>query len=434
MELLHERQGADHVIRHPLGIKMVFSRLHESHEDLSALLRVSTEDFAGWQDGDLFDGKIILTGPNSKAAIVKHCGSRIGSFPDWAGLLEKACILVRLHHEEGSPVYDLAEGDIQPEPPWLISPLFRMNEPAILFGAGGTGKSTIALAFAAMLASGMPRWDLEICDWPQRVLYLDYEDDIENFRRRLALIADGLGIPRPQVFYKRGEASLPSMVDSFARQLAQLEIDGIIVDSAALACGSEPEKADTANAYFRAVRLLGVKWSLHVGHQPKDKDKSPMPFGSVFWWNNARTIVHAVGQEDFAHGGARVGLEVVKANHGRKGAVLGFSVKHTAQAIEIEQIDGKVRSMIDDREKARALEALHGAGCPLRVQTWADISGIVRRNLDSYITRLMKDGEIRRTARGLYEPARPRQVEPPVPRAFHEAFEPTERDEPTEPF
>ena len=264
----------------------MFSRVVEHRDSIDGLLRVLLVGFPGHDDGDIFNDRIVLTGIRSRPAVARDCQRRCPglSLSEWLDLVDEACLVVRKVLEDGEPLSDLSQGEIEADPAWLVEPLLRHEEHAVLFGNGGTGKSTLAIALATLLTTGRSDWGLTVCG-TERVLYLDYEDGENNIKRHLDRVALGLGVARPAVYYKRGDAGMVSIGEALARQCGELGITGLIIDSAALACGSEPETADAATGFFRTVRALPIDWSLTIAHQPKDKERADQPFGSSFWWN-----------------------------------------------------------------------------------------------------------------------------------------------------
>ena len=290
MELEYKRRGPDHIVLTDAHIFFQFSRMHEGHDgEVIGMLRIFLLGFPGEKDRDLYDGKIILTGPQSKAGAARQCATRCAGFTGWPELVDEACKKVRRVIADGEPFIDLADGEPEAEAPYLLRPLWRLDEHGVLFGAGGTAKSTLCLAWAMALTNGSEHWALQVGE-PQTVGYLDFEDSEANFRRRLGALATGMGIARPTVWYKRGEASLAGMADSLSRQCADLGITGLVIDHAAMACGTEPESAEAANSYFRALRSLPISWSWTIAHQPKDKERAMDPYGSVFWRNLSARI------------------------------------------------------------------------------------------------------------------------------------------------
>jgi hypothetical protein len=71
----------------------------------------------------------------------------------------------------------------------------------------------------------------------------------------------------------------------------------MIIDSAGLACGGEPEKAEGAIRFFNALNSLGLS-SLTTAHVTKEETKELYPFGSIFWHNGARMTWNVQGDRD----------------------------------------------------------------------------------------------------------------------------------------
>ncbi len=399
MDITCYEEGPDYIVDYH-GIQMAFSRLHEHHEEISGLVRVSLNGFPARPDGDLFDGKVILTGPRSMSDCAKACQARVSEFDDWQGLILKACIVVRRTLEEGSPIYDLADGDVEPDAPYAVAPLIRIGEPTLAFGPGGTGKSTLSLMVALVTTTAQGYWQLRPEGDPMTVLYLDFEDEIGPQRRRLSKLAEGLGCDRPHIKWKRAEASLPQMAEALGRQVAREKIDAMIIDSAGLACGAEPESADSANAYFRALRSLRLKWSLTIAHQPKAKERDPYPFGSVFWWNNPRMIWRTGLSRSEGQGGSGIhlGLWNKKANNDDLHDPMAFHMRFSQGKIEVEAEAARrveeFRDTLPQPQKVMAI--LEDAGKPLTYEQLEKETGIAVKVLYTIVHRLGKEGQIQR--------------------------------------
>lgn len=358
-------EGPDVLVWHDIGIALRFSRFYDSRGDLNAMVRIYTRGVVGYPDRDLYDARIVLTGSRSKTDAVKACHKLVPDWPYWDETVNRACRIVRTFIEEGTPPVDLSLGDDPPEPPWLLEPLFRCNENALLFGDGGTGKSTLALWFSLSMAP------------TQRVLYLDFEDSEAEMRRHLRAIARGMNmdpIDRP-VMYKEADLGLPQMAEALCRYVAAANIRGLVVDSAAMACGVEPEKAEAAIAYFRAIRTLHLDWTLTIAHQPKDKANSKYPFGSIFWWNTPRNIWRTRTAQEPGEGQLHVGLWHEKANNRALQKPLGYQIaRHDGQvAVQQEEprrVEGFRASLSQNDQLVAALE--DAAGQPM---SYADIAG-----------------------------------------------------------
>ncbi len=405
----YTRKGPDHVLATDLGIWMRFSRLREEHGEDVAVLRIYTLDYPGLPDRDLFVGKIILLGPRSKGDAVRLCTQRCPTFTDWGDLLDDACKYMLAVRADGEPWTDLSIGEVEDEPPWLIEPLLRTDEPTILYGSGGSGKSTIGLALAMMLASDSPElWgfkrqvNAENKAHKEIVGYLDFEDSPNTFRRRLKWLAAGAGIAVPKLHYKRGEASVPASAEALGRQIADLGITGLVVDSAGYACGGEPEKSESALNYWRAMRSLPISWSLTIAHQPKDKENSSYPFGSIMWWNGCRACWKLVGAP--SPEGLGIALQHKKANNGELQETKGLIFHREGGSAFLERRDPRlIVGMREHIQHPNAIpDALKDHG-PMKAKDIADVTGLAATGIYKLLDRAITAGTIRKGLGGMYE-------------------------------
>ena len=355
MELESGWQGPDYVVE-TQGLQLTFYRIAEARDgEHTAMLRVSLVAFPGRVDGDIFDSKVILTGPVSKANVVKACFQRVTEWDqdDWYALIERACQMVRHAIEEGNPPVDLGAVTVPAKLPWLMEPLFRDGEHAMIYGAGGSAKSLLALAAMTCIVSGT-----DYLGFPVRQaypgLYLDYEDSWETHATRLQMIAAAYGIERPHFYHKEGTAPLPSMAPMLARMIAQEHIGFIVIDSVALACGSDPESADAANAYYRALKALGVRSSLSIAHHAHADDSKP--FGSIYWKNTMRNIWFVKVQRD-DESELHTGLFHRKANNGPLLQPVGVQILFTDGGIMMQREDLRdVPGMIEELDAPIQIE------------------------------------------------------------------------------
>ena len=121
----------------------------------------------------------------------------------------------------------------------------------------------------------------------------------------------------PGLFYVRCERPLTEEADRLRRIIREERIDFGIFDSVAFACDGPPEAAETASAYFRALRSLRIG-SLNLAHITKSESGDQRPFGSIFWHNHARAtwfIKRATDTPDTRCGGR--GAVQPQGEHGR---------------------------------------------------------------------------------------------------------------------
>jgi hypothetical protein len=334
VELSGSWEGPDYVIIHN-NIQLSFSRIYEARDgEHTAMLRVSLVNFPGAVDGDIYDSKIILTGPRSKGDAIKACKDRVSAFDDWYALIEKGCQVLRHAIEDGDPPTNLGTVERPPQLNWLIEPLFRDGEHAMVYGPGGAGKSLLCLAALACLQHGADYLGFPVAR-QLRCMYLDYEDTWETHVGRLDAMVNGMEMGlAPEIIHKEATAPLPASVQPLSRLIAKEGIDLLVVDSAGAACGADPEKAESALAYFRALKALGVRTSITIAHH--SKTDNTMPFGSVFWWNSMRNIwLTKVAHE--SENEIHLGLFHQKINNGPQQAPQGLRITFADGSILVER-------------------------------------------------------------------------------------------------
>lgn len=262
--------------------------------------------------------------------LVYNEGARAGP---WQMLLNKACQLVREAMLGQDPTLHLQSAPREKRLPRLHDPLLD-GGPNIFFAKGGSTKTTLALALGCAVAMGQ---DFNGSPTVQAdVLFVDYEADVGTIQDRQDAILRGRGYEGSIPLYYFPARGVP--LHDLAPVLQRKVDDGIgfiIVDSAALAAGADPEKAETAIRFFNALASLEVP-SLTIAHETK-AGEDQMPFGSVFWNNSARSLWNVKALQEPGHAGpVNVGLFHRKANNSRLHAPIGLSVTFDERLIRIE--------------------------------------------------------------------------------------------------
>lgn len=384
-----------------------YSKLKEHSDGFTAILRIDVVDYPGVGSGLLFEGTHTLFGPVSKRDIAKYCSTRVKEPSlDWDSMLTRGARAVVDFVQEGSAIVDLSTGEVgEPNSP-LLPPILKENEHTVLFGLGGTGKSSLMLSMGACLDQGVNYLADDFDALRQvRVLYLDWEDEQNNQTWRLEMLREGWSMAeRPNILWKRCDVSLVSMADALARQILSQKVQYLMIDSAALACGAEPETADAANAFFRALRGLsrsGIVGSLIIAHQPKEKERSNMPFGSVFWWNNPRSIWQIQKAQEEGQDKLHVGLFHRKANNGPLERPIAFALEFDNKQIRIRSEAPKdvpdLREHLNANsqvvEAVREHVSVQRTG-PTRDELRAALSSMKRGTFDSAYKRLLDSNKL----------------------------------------
>lgn len=279
-------------------------------------------------------GLFSTSGRNS---LVSYLKKRIETI-DWPSLLEEAARLTSGLESEGEPVVILSEVPHIPTTPHLLNPLVKESETTILFGDGGTGKSTIALAAMLALHTGDPVGPL----FPQqqrRGLYIDWEAEAGTHRARLEALSNGMGLidHMPDISYLRCHMGLHDHTRQIKAALSRTGATFLVIDSAGPACAGEPEKAEAAIRFFNALRSLKVT-ALVTAHVTKEESKGK-PFGSVFFHNLSRSTFEVIQQNDNPDGEINLGVYQRKANNSRLAKPFGLNFVYADELIHVMRAD-----------------------------------------------------------------------------------------------
>lgn len=390
--------GPDYIIEFE-RLTLRFSRIYEARDELTAMVEISVRDLPGMPDGGIWESKLILTGSNSKRDAAKAVGERTGiegkdipEWADWKGMIELACRLVRQHHEEGDPAINLALQNNPEVHPMLFDPFLRVGEHAMIYGKGGSAKSLLCLIIAACLSHASAYIGGSVYPKPLRVLYLDYEDTWETHFERLKLLMEGLGMGvMPEIWHKAGTAPFPVMATNLSRFIAEEGIDFLIVDSAGVACGADPETSAAATAFYRALLTCGVGQSLTIAHHNRVDETHP--FGSVYWWNTMRNIWLAKAQQELT-GELHLGLFHRKHNNQKEQPPQGLRIHFLEDAITVERESvRRVEAFRDqiavrDRIETALEDALRATGQGLTVQELHEATNATASTVRTTLSRM----------------------------------------------
>ncbi len=307
-----------------------FSYLKAGDEPIAEV--VATADAPGLPMHQLRT-RVRLLGSTSKRELAKALWERTKLLDpaQWTNIVESACEAVLEKLRAGSPIHEI-DGDFEAPPAdtYLVHPLLHLGATSVLYGPGGAGKGYLACGLAVSLGLGVP-----FCDLPTvstRVLYLDWEDTLDEFKRRVRAIADGLGTHPQKLLYRECRQPFSTMAEDLASYIAAEGVGLVIVDSAEAAMGDSGERttsAARANRLFNELRYLGTTALVldHVsGEGLKGKDLAGRPFDSVFKSNRARATWEV--KKDQSLGAARwqVGLYLTKTNRTAPLAPIGIEI------------------------------------------------------------------------------------------------------------
>ena len=230
--------------------------------------------------------------------------------------VEALCQGILARHQAGEPLIALAT---LPEPPplaFLLRPLIVARHPVLIYGDGGTGKSTTACWLALLAQHGLAHAGVAANGVGGNVLYHDYEATAEDVGRTMTRLWRGMGqAGRPGVLYRRGSQALAHEADQLRLLVLDNAIQWIVVDSAVGALQADMNSPTDVGLFFGALRTLSVGVLILAHTQKGGEHKTPL--GSGQWWNQAREV-YEVAAAPGAGNSLTVALYHRKANYRRK--------------------------------------------------------------------------------------------------------------------
>ncbi len=224
---------------------------------------------------------------------------------------------------------------------YLLEPLLYLNHPAVIFGDYSSLKSLFALAIAYIVQ--LPYYDnalgLITAKQSTKCLFLDYEDDPSNFRRRWSALERGFGKGAMPILYRRMTGTLSNSVEQLQRIIQDKDIKLVIVDSLGPAARGNLNDPEPAIKYHAALRQFNIT-SLTLAHTAKDLlTKRRTIFGSVFFTNLARSVWECKAEQETGEDEAVISLKHTKANLSRLHPPLGYRFCFTDNTITVAKTD-----------------------------------------------------------------------------------------------
>ena len=274
------------------------SHVKRSHDSLSGILMIKT-NLAGVKtvEGVLHTANFNVLSSSTRNSLANMLDKRTPMFPnmDWFDGLEWLCQSVIVAEEQAETTTDV--GLVAPRPShdrYMVEPLIVKDEPALLFGPGGAGKSFLALACGLSVATGREIVPGIVPAVHGPVMYLDWETSWAVINDRAWAISKGHNFAISDLKYRKCIRPLATFAEELSAEVAEKGIVLVIVDSAGYAMGHQGEYGDANEATLRmheALRIVGVT-SLIIDHvnktDAKQKPGSATPYGSAYKTWSAR--------------------------------------------------------------------------------------------------------------------------------------------------
>ena len=300
-------------------------------------------------------------------------------------MIETVCIRGLEAYRQGEPLDSLEPNDTDQPACFVLNPIIYDRHPTLLYGPGDSGKSFLALYFACLLASGGTSNDLAVAPDGHTVLYLNWEMHAPEMRSRVKQLRAAHPELHKSPLHRFCWLPLADSVEDLKREVKALGVTVVVVDSIVPATGGEVERADSVTRLFSALASLNCA-SLLIGHVAKGQDEDKRsPYGSVFYFNLARSLFEVRKIQEEESGLAKIALFHKKNNLGRRLAPMGFTLSISDARAEVGTFDPQE-------------EPEFATGMPLRKRIQAVLKDHEARTVKAIADELDVDAEsVRRT-------------------------------------
>jgi len=345
--------GTTYIVRWEEGVTIRLDRIYE-HRDYQVDAEVTISDTEELSPHLLGPVRTSIT--KTWRSVIADL-DRVSERGDWRQRLTQATVLVLEAYRAGVPIVALGAME-KPAPIAEVLPgVVFESLPTLVYGAGGIGKSQMALAWASALHTGTQVGGLQATQG--NVLFLDWEtsDRMTWHRNHGLLKASGVepgSWPDPDhpesgrtgmVFYRFMSGPVWDSVEFLKSEVARLGIKTVVIDSAGPACGGEPENAAPTLKFFDALRDMSdpkdpVQTIIlaHVTHEARKGGRSS-PFGSVFWINLPRNVFELAVSAGQQQNHSDYALHHRKSNTGSLRPPLGFRLTWSEDGCSIDELD-----------------------------------------------------------------------------------------------
>jgi len=291
-----------------------------------------------------------------------------GDEEDIPRLIDK--LVENRYEDTGTAAISLANRKVK-APEWLLEGLIPDRFPSIIYGAGGIGKSLLALYIGILACMGGQNFmGNRFSKEPRSTLYIDFELDVDEQTRRAQQISRGLGlndVPENLHYFAPNE-NLLRVLPRLKGMIRAHRISFIIIDSIGASRTDGESVQDVVNL-LTGLRDLGIT-TLVLDHQSKlqagESYDNKTPFGSVYKENLGRSVLQLSRQnvKDNVNNTSTLRLKHRKTNFSKSAEDLIINMTFegdrvlfdkskikTERTLELERIWHVIRELEDEQEK-----------------------------------------------------------------------------------
>lgn len=299
-------------------LKLTYSKLKDRWDGIYA--EIIVESTLAGASGRVFGPVWLnLVGLDSIQKVITATARRSMLSIDWADIIMSTSEYVARKYREGEPFTSLLATPHQDQS-YLIDNLLLKDQTNIICSAGGVGKSWLCLSMAASVATGIPLGASLTVPEPQPVLYLDWETSADEQAGRYNWLCKGMELlDPPDIYYRSMHRPLSEDAARVKSFIQKNNVGLVIVDSAAPACGTDPESSSSAVPFMNTLKGLPCTRLLitHVSKASMNLDpQDASPFGSIFFMNLGRSVYGLSREKTSERSLMSLKLKHLKTNHG----------------------------------------------------------------------------------------------------------------------
>lgn len=347
------------------GVTFQADYLRAVHDELTAEVTISAR--LPGLPGHLHQARFNLTSTAARATLIKHLAGLTDKV-QWSKLVELFAVAVIRHEREGEPFEFAGRRPARMRPPDAVEKLLPCAKPTQLYGPGGVGKGILATAICVSVELGLPFAGLAVARG--RPLYLDWEDDVDEFDGRIKMVSRGLAVDPPEIAYRTMRTTLRSQLHQVASYVQNNGITLVVIDSVELASGAAGERAtyeEVAKAFFLTLRQIGPVTALLIDHVSdaarQNKGEVNKSYGSIFKGNWVRNAWEVKKDQEAGAKRSLVGLYHYKTNISEEYPPIGLLLDWTEPGAvrisrqDVADSDALSRALPPAQRLVRALKA-----------------------------------------------------------------------------
>ena len=330
-----------------LGLYFRAERISESLERISAEISVSMDipSDRGVRRERILWSRASLLDDRSKDAFVQsleHATEDKSLRPiSYDEVTSEAFGCIISAHREGESVEELTNMSTATGRVFHLRPLLLSKVPNLIWAQGGSFKSYFAQLCCVMTDRGYSDFGMHVKS-PAKCLYLDYEESLDTFHRRIMAIQRGLGFPNPEtsgILWKKMYQPFASSIEEISKIIRDRQIEFVVIDSMNPALGGMSIDSQSVEKFFEALGVLNTT-SLILDHANRSHESNasgtPAIYGSAFKYNRSRMVYEIRKKQESLSGEIQVVLYHRKTNDFKIQSPRGFNIKFDMREVEEE--------------------------------------------------------------------------------------------------